>query len=56
MQEAKKHTSLSRHIPREQRYFSSYSSAMRHIIDSEPSCHREATGEQLWKDSITKEY
>jgi hypothetical protein len=56
LQEAKKHTSLSRHIPREQRDFSSYSSAMSHIFDSEPSCHREATGEQVWQDAITKEY
>jgi hypothetical protein len=29
---------------------------MSHIIDSEPSCHREATGEQVWQDAITEEY
>jgi hypothetical protein len=29
---------------------------MSHIIDSEPSCHREATGEQVWKDAMTEEY
>jgi hypothetical protein len=29
---------------------------MSHIIDSEPSYHVEATGEQLWKDAMTKEY
>jgi hypothetical protein len=29
---------------------------MSHIIDSEPSCHREATGEQVWQDAMTEEY
>jgi hypothetical protein len=29
---------------------------MSHIIDFEPSCHKEATGEQVWKYSITEEY
>jgi hypothetical protein len=29
---------------------------MSHIIDSEPSCHGEATGEQVWQDAMTKEY
>jgi hypothetical protein len=34
----------------------SYSSTTSHIFDYDPSCHREATGEQVWKDAITKEY
>jgi hypothetical protein len=29
---------------------------MSHIIDSEPSCHREATDEQVWQDAMTEEY
>ena len=29
---------------------------MSHIIDSEPSCHGEATGEQVWQDAMTEEY
>jgi hypothetical protein len=29
---------------------------MSNIIDSEPSCHIEATVEQVWKDDITEEY
>jgi hypothetical protein len=29
---------------------------MTHIIDSEPSCHGEASGEQVWKDAMTEEY
>jgi hypothetical protein len=29
---------------------------MRHIIDTEPSYHGEAVGQQVWKDSMTKEY
>jgi hypothetical protein len=29
---------------------------MSHIIDIEPSCHGEATGQQVWKDAMTKEY
>jgi hypothetical protein len=29
---------------------------MTHIIDSEPTCHGEASGEQVWKDSMTEEY
>jgi hypothetical protein len=36
--------------------FSSYLSAMTHIIDSEPSCHGEASGEQVWQDAMTEEY
>jgi hypothetical protein len=56
LQEAEKHTSLSRHISREQRDFSSYSSAMCHFIDSEPPCLGEAIGEQVWQDAITEEY
>jgi hypothetical protein len=29
---------------------------MTHIIDSEPSSHGEASGEQVWKDAMTEEY
>jgi hypothetical protein len=29
---------------------------MSHIIDFEPSCHGEATGEQVWKDAMIEEY
>jgi hypothetical protein len=29
---------------------------MTHIIDSEPSCHGESSGEQACQDSITEEY
>jgi hypothetical protein len=29
---------------------------MSHIIDFEPSCHGEATGEQVWKVAMTEEY
>jgi hypothetical protein len=29
---------------------------MSHIIDIEPSCHGEATGQQVWKDAMTEEY
>jgi hypothetical protein len=29
---------------------------MSHIIDSEPSCHGEATSEQVWQDAMTEEY
>jgi hypothetical protein len=36
--------------------FSSYLSAMNHIIDSETSYHGEASGEQVWQDAMTKEY
>lgn len=35
---------------------SSYLSAMTHIIDSKTSSHGEASGEQVWKDSMTEEY
>ena len=56
MQEAKIHTSLSIHIPREENRFSSYPSIMSHFIDFEPPCLGEATGEQVWQDAITKEY
>jgi hypothetical protein len=38
------------------RRFSSYFSAMSHIIDTKPSCHEEAAGRQVWKDAMTKEY
>jgi hypothetical protein len=36
--------------------FSSYLSAMTHIIDSEPSCHGEVACEQVWQDAMTEEY
>jgi hypothetical protein len=36
--------------------FSSYLSTMTHIIDSEPTCHGEASGEQVWQDAMTEEY
>jgi hypothetical protein len=36
--------------------FSSYVSAMSHIIDTEPSCHGEAAGKQVWQDAMTEEY
>jgi hypothetical protein len=29
---------------------------MSHFIDSELSCHGEATSEQVWKDDMTEEY
>jgi hypothetical protein len=29
---------------------------MAHIIDLEPTCHGEASGEQVWKDAMTEEY
>jgi hypothetical protein len=29
---------------------------MSHIIDTEPSCHGEAAGQQVWQDAMTKEY
>ena len=29
---------------------------MTHIIDSEPTCHGEASGEQVWQDAMTEEY
>jgi hypothetical protein len=29
---------------------------MSHIIDYEPSCHGETTGEQVWKDAMIEEY
>jgi hypothetical protein len=29
---------------------------MSHIIDIEPSCHGEATGQQVWQDAMTEEY
>jgi hypothetical protein len=36
--------------------FSSYISAMSHIIDIEPSCHGEVVGQQVWQDAMIKEY
>jgi hypothetical protein len=36
--------------------FSSYLSTMTHIIDSEPTCHGEDSGEQVWQEAMTKEY
>jgi hypothetical protein len=29
---------------------------MSHIIDTEPSCHGEAAGQQVWKDAMVEEY
>ena len=29
---------------------------MSHIIDTKPSCHGEAVGQQVWQDAMTKEY
>jgi hypothetical protein len=29
---------------------------MSHIIDTEPSCHGEAAGQQFWQDAMTEEY
>jgi hypothetical protein len=29
---------------------------MSHIIDTEPSCHGEAAGQQVWQDAMTEEY
>jgi hypothetical protein len=29
---------------------------MSHIIDTEPSCHGEATGQQVWQDAMAEEY
>ena len=34
--------------------FSIYVLAMSHIIDTEPSCHGEAAGQQVWKDAMTE--
>ena len=36
--------------------FSSNVSAMSHIIDTKPSCHGEAAGQQVWQDAMTEEY
>jgi hypothetical protein len=46
------------YIPREQETTEilSYVSAMSHIIDTEPSCHGEATSQQVWQDAMTEEY
>jgi hypothetical protein len=41
---------------RDQRDFRATFSAMSHIIDSETSCHGEATSEQVWQDAMTEEY
>jgi hypothetical protein len=29
---------------------------MTHIIDSKPTCHIEASGEQVWQYAMTEEY
>jgi hypothetical protein len=29
---------------------------MSHIIDTKPSCHEEATGQQVWQDAMAEEY
>jgi hypothetical protein len=58
LQEAEEHAApqnTSRESKRPKRC-SSYFSAMSHIIDSKPSCHGEATGEQVWQDDMTEEY
>jgi hypothetical protein len=58
LQEAEGHAAprgTFRESKRPQR-FSSYVSAMSHIIDTEPSCHGEATGQQVWQDAMTEEY
>jgi hypothetical protein len=36
--------------------FSRYFSSMSHIIDTETSCHGEASGQQVWKDVMVEEY
>ena len=41
---------------KKQQIFSSYVSAMSHIIDIEPSYHGEAAGQQVWQDAMSKEY
>jgi hypothetical protein len=56
MQEAKKHTSLSRHIPRKQKSFSSYPSNMSHFIDDKTPCLRKATRKPVWPKAIKEEY
>jgi hypothetical protein len=58
LQEAEGHTTPQgtfRESKRPKR-FSSYLSTMSRIIDSEPSCHGEATSEQVWQDAMTEEY
>jgi hypothetical protein len=58
LQEAEEHVvpqGTSRESKRPKR-FSSYFSAMSHIIGSDPSSHGEAIGEQVWKDAMTEEY
>jgi hypothetical protein len=55
MQEADKHTSPSRHIPRKKKRFSIYPLVMSHFTDAEPSHLREATREKVWKDTIIEE-
>jgi hypothetical protein len=58
LQEAEGHATprgIFRESKRPQR-FSSYVSAMSHIIDTEPSCHGEAVGQQVWQDALTEEY
>jgi hypothetical protein len=51
----KAHQGTTRERKRPKR-FSSYLSSMTHIIDSEPSFHGEASGEQVWQDSMIEEY
>jgi hypothetical protein len=58
MQEAEGHVTprgTFRESKRPQR-FSSYVSAMSHIIDTEPFGHGEAAGQQVWQDAMTEEY
>jgi hypothetical protein len=58
LQEAEGHATphgTFRESKRPQR-FSSYVSTMSHIIDTDPSCHGEAAGQQVWQDAMPEEY
>jgi hypothetical protein len=58
LEEAKRHKSPQgaiREIKKPKR-FSSYLSTMTHIIDSEPTCHGEASSDQVWQDAMIEEY
>jgi hypothetical protein len=58
LKEAEKHKSPQGAIreSKKPKRFSSYLSVMTHIIDSKPTCHGEASNEQVWQDSMTEEY
>jgi hypothetical protein len=56
LQEVEKYTSLSRHILRKKKIFSSYPSIMSHFIDAGTPCLRKETREPVWKYAITEEY